>query len=600
MRARSRIDRLAHRIGGPRMLALPLLRWLAVLAGVVWILLAPPEYAGRHTVPYTMLGFVLYSVLVTGALWAWPGRMLRLNQWVLAIDLAFALALIALTGGVSSTLFNALLVIAGLQSYYYGLVRGIAVAMAAAVAYVAVVWPTIAGTHWSDVAVRLAVLFGTAVGVGILGQVEERERLEVAALNDAARERERFIRNVVESLREGVVALDQAGMIVAFNRAMEDLTRTSAAAAMGRPFLDLFPAARSGAFRAPLEQVLRGEREGFTLEALEHEGPGGSRVVQNLKASLLRQHGQPAGAVLLVQDITERVGLERAARQAEKLAALGTMAAGLAHELNNPIGIISSRIEIMLLDVEAQPVQVQFAEDLRVLHRHAQRVARIAQGLLSFSRQPSGRRGPVDLNHLVEETLLLIEQPMGKQGVTVKRRLAPDLPPLWGDANTLQQVVLNLLTNARDAVSGGGEIMVETLFQPGEPDTVRLRVKDTGPGIPPEALPRIFEPFFTTKSNGTGLGLAITYGIVREHQGTVDVESRPDEGTTFILTLPVAGARAAVGDQVRAPRASSSSTTSPTWWRTVRASSVAWAISASRPPIPSVRWVSSMKSGPIS
>ena len=540
------IDHLARRIGGPRMLALPLLRWLAVLAGFAWILLAPPEYTGWYAVLLTMLGFVVYSVVVTGALWTWPGRMLRLNKWVLATDLAFALALIRLTGGVSSTLFNALLVIAGLQSYYYGLARGVAVAVGAAVAYVAVVWPTIAGTHWSDIAVRLAVLFGTAVGVGVLGQVEERERLEVAALTDAARDRERFIRSVVESLREGVVALDPAGSIVAFNRAMEEQTQTPATEVMGRSLVEVFPAARREAFRGPLEQLLRGEREGFTLEALEHEGPGGIRVVQNLKASLLRQHGQPTGAVLLVQDITERVGLERAARQAEKLAALGTMAAGLAHELNNPIGVISSRIEIMLLDIEAQPVQGQLAEDLRVLHRHAQRVARIAQGLLSFSRQPSGRRGPVDLNHLVEETLLLIERPMVKQGVTVKRRLAPDLPPLWGDANTLQQVVLNLLTNARDAMAGRGEIVVETSHQPGDPETVRLRVKDTGPGIPPEALPRIFEPFFTTKSNGTGLGLAISYGIVREHHGTVDVESRPDEGTTFILTLPVTGTRAAV------------------------------------------------------
>jgi signal transduction histidine kinase len=225
------------------------------------------------------------------------------------------------------------------------------------------------------------------------------------------------------------------------------------------------------------------------------------------------------------------------------------MAAGLAHELNNPIGVISSRIEIMLLDVEGQAIHGQLAEDLRVLHRHAQRVARIAQGLLSFSRQSSGLHGPVDLNHLVEETLLLVERPIAKQGVTVTRRLAPDLPPLWGDGNTLQQVVLNLLTNARDAVDGGGEITVETSRAAGEPDAVRLLVRDTGPGIPPEALPRIFDPFFTTKAEGTGLGLSVSYGIVRDHHGTVDVESRPGEGTTFILTFPVAGARAVVGGQ---------------------------------------------------
>jgi signal transduction histidine kinase len=261
-------------------------------------------------------------------------------------------------------------------------------------------------------------------------------------------------------------------------------------------------------------------------------------VVQNLKGSLLRQGGRPAGAVLLIHDITERVALERSARQAEKLAALGTLAAGLAHELNNPIGIISSRIEIMLLDADSEPLPREVVEDLRVLHRHAQRVARIAQGLLSFARQSPGQRGPVDLNHLVEETLLLMEKQVVKDGIVVKRSLAPVLPPVWGDGNALQQVVLNLLTNARDALERGGEIAVETASAPGRPGSARLVVRDTGPGIPPDVLPRIFDPFFTTKSGGTGLGLSISYGIVRDHQGTVDVQSRSGQGTTFILTFP--------------------------------------------------------------
>jgi PAS domain S-box-containing protein len=548
-RARVLLARVARRLGGPRVLALPLLRWLAVTAGLLWILLALPAHEGWHAVHSAMLGFLLYSVAVTSALWRWPGRMLRLNLLVLATDLAFALLLIRLTGGAPSTLFLALLLIAGVQSYYYGMLRGVAVAAVASAAYVAVVWPTISGVEWSNITVRIAVLLGTAVGVGILGQIEERDRLEVAALTAAALERERFIQSVVESLREGVVVLDRTGAILAFNRAMEAQTGLAARDVAGRPFFDVFPVYRRKVLRAPLEQLLLGETEGFTLEAVERERIGGGRAVENLKGSLLRHYGEPAGAVLLVQDITERVALERGARQSEKLAALGTMAAGLAHELNNPIGVISSRIEIMLLDAEAQPLHGSLAEDLRVLHRHAQRVARIGQGLLSFSRQSSGRNGPVDLNHLVEETLLLVERPIAKQGVKVMRRLAPDLPPLWGDGNSLQQVVLNLLTNARDAVDGEGEIMVETSRSPDEPDTVRLLVRDTGPGIPPEALPRIFDPFFTTKPEGTGLGLSVSYGIVRDHRGTVDVESRPGEGTTFILTFPASSSPAAAGGQ---------------------------------------------------
>ena len=271
---------------------------------------------------------------------------------------------------------------------------------------------------------------------------------------------------------------------------------------------------------------------------MQHETLRKGRVVLNLKGSLLRHGAHVTGAVLLVEDITERVALERSARQAEKLAGLGTLAAGLAHELNNPIGIISSRAELMLLETETRPLPEEVREDLRVIHRHAQRVARIAQGLLSFARHSSGAQGSVDLNRLVDETLLLVEKTVVKDGVTLKRALARGLPPIWGDANALQQVIMNLLTNARDAVGSGGEIAVETAATA---DGVRLIVRDTGRGIPPEILPKIFDPFFTTKAEGTGLGLSISYGIVRDHQGTVDVQSQPGEGTTFVLTFQSTG-----------------------------------------------------------
>ncbi len=233
---------------------------------------------------------------------------------------------------------------------------------------------------------------------------------------------------------------------------------------------------------------------------------------------------------------TERAALALAARRAEKLAALGTLAAGLAHELNNPIGIMSSRIEVMLMEGEALPRHVH--EDLEVLHRQAQRVARITQGLLTFARSSAGERGPVDLNHIVRETLLLAENPIAKGGVKVTAELAPDLPAILGDADTLQQVMLNLVTNARDAVDTGGEIRIVTRRR--ETDRmIELVVSDTGRGIAPEDLARIFDPFFTTKPTGTGLGLSLTHGIVREHGGTIDVESAPGRGTRFILAFPV-------------------------------------------------------------
>ena len=193
----------------------------------------------------------------------------------------------------------------------------------------------------------------------------------------------------------------------------------------------------------------------------------------------------------------------------------------------------------MLQEAEELGLPPQVRQDLEVLHRHSQRVARIARGLLSFARQSPGDRGLLDLNGVVEDTLLLLEKQVSKEGILVRRSLAPDLPPMQGDPNALQQVVLNLLTNARDAMADGGEIRIETGTVAGRPGWLRLVVADNGPGIPLDRLPKIFDPFYTTKAQGTGLGLSVSYGIVREHQGTIDVQSQPGKGTTFTLTFPV-------------------------------------------------------------
>jgi two-component system NtrC family sensor kinase len=533
------LQRLSRRLGGPRLLALPFLRGLAVIAGFVWLALTPTDFVGWILLAFALAAFTCYSLLLYLLIWLRPGLVFRLQLPVLLLDLAFALLLIRLSGGAESTLFLALLLIAGLQSYYYGIRRGVAVAVGASVAYVWVIWPTLVHHEWANAAIRIAVLIGTAVGVGVLADIEERERLAVAALNREIEARERFITNVVESLRDGLVVLDADGRVRAWNRAMEERYEVKAQEVLGRPFLDINPTWKREGLAEPIERLLRGEIEEFAVEGLEHETLKKGRVILNVKGSLLRENLAPSGAVLLLEDTTEKVGLERSARQAEKLAALGTLSAGLAHELNNPVGIISSRIDLMLQEADELGLPPQVRQDLEVLHRHSQRVARIARGLLSFARQSPGDRGLLDLNGVVEDTLLLLEKQVSKEGITVRRSLAPDLPPMQGDPNALQQVVLNLLTNARDAMRDGGEIRIETGTVASRPGWLRLVVADNGRGIPLDRLPKIFDPFYTTKAQGTGLGLSVSYGIVREHQGTIDVQSQPGKGTTFTLTFPV-------------------------------------------------------------
>ena len=177
------LDHVARRIGGPRVLALGLLRGLAVLAGFMWVVLAPSDHAGWGPVQTVLLGFLAYSAALMASLWRWPHRTLQLNLLVVTVDLVFALLLIHLTGGTRSVLFLALLLIAGVQAYYHGYGYGVGVALVAAAAYVGVVWPTLDHVEAANTLIRVVVLIGTAVGVGVLAQVEERERLAVARLS---------------------------------------------------------------------------------------------------------------------------------------------------------------------------------------------------------------------------------------------------------------------------------------------------------------------------------------------------------------------------------------------------------------------------------
>jgi PAS domain S-box-containing protein len=365
--------------------------------------------------------------------------------------------------------------------------------------------------------------------------------------------------SVLDAAPDGMLIVDVHGTIVLANRQAHVMFGYGASELVGQRVEMLMPEGLRAGHAAHRDAYVRAPRTrpmGSGLELLARRKTGEEFPVE----ISLSPMATPDGVVVIaaVRDITERKRIEAdlralnedlarkheeaeraalalAARRAEKLAALGTLAAGLAHELNNPIGIMSSRIQVMLMEGEGLPAHVR--EDLEVLHRQTQRVARITQGLLTFARSSAGERTPIDLNHIVRETLLLAENQIVKGGVKVTADLAPDLPAILGDADTLQQVMLNLVTNARDAVDTGGEIRIETRRRDSD-RTIELVVADTGRGIAPEDLTRIFDPFFTTKPSGTGLGLSLTHGIVREHGGTIDVESAPGRGTRFILAFP--------------------------------------------------------------
>jgi PAS domain S-box-containing protein len=475
---------------------------------------------------------------------------------VLVIDMAFALSLIRLTGGVESPFTPAIYLIGAIQAFYYGIGRGVGVLLSLSFLYLMTIWPPREPTFASLVSLRLGFMALVVAALGILSERALHRRRQLEAVNrelrgQSDRLRETYARqrdlqehlaNIMGSITNGIIAVDLEGRITAVNRVVEMRNGVTSAEVIGQPLAQVLPAFEKEGVMEEVQGLLRGESGALHLRELDHQTQSKGQMTVNIDGYPMRDaQGELKGAVLVIEDVTSRVALERQVRQAEKLAALGTLSAGLAHEINNPLGVITSRVEVVLLEAAGMEIPKQLLEDLRVIDKHAHRAARIAQGLLSFSRQSAWRLAPLDVNQVIEEILFLIEKQLSKERIRLDRCLTPGLPKVMGSANHLEQVLLNLLTNAREAMPAGGNIRVES--RPGmDGDDIEILIADTGNGIPEEHLERIFDPFFTTREGGTGLGLSISYGIVKEHGGTLNVQSDVGKGTTFTITLPSADA----------------------------------------------------------
>jgi len=354
---------------------------------------------------------------------------------------------------------------------------------------------------------------------------------------EALRRSEAKARAILENAAEGIIVVDGAGRIVSVNAKTEEMFRYSRAALVGQPLEILLPERlrqRHVSQRATFMATPRTRPMGRGLDLTGRRADGEEFPVEISLSYIDTEDG--VHALAFVSDITRRLAVERATRQAEHLAAVGQLAAGIAHEVNNPVGIISSRIELMLMEAAEHGLPSTVVEDLRVLHRHAMRVTDTATKLLTFARETPADRQPVDLNAVVTDALALVEKQLSRDGIRLECRLGANLPAVLGHANALQQVVLNVVTNAGQALGDRGTIRVATAA---DQHRVTVEIEDDGPGIAPDVLSRVFDPFFTTKTSGTGLGLSVSYGIVRDHGGRMDVRSNVGHGTVFTVSLPV-------------------------------------------------------------
>ena len=253
-------------------------------------------------------------------------------------------------------------------------------------------------------------------------------------------------------------------------------------------------------------------------------------------APLISKDGDRIGQLIIFDDVTERAELESRLVQADKLTSIGLLAAGVAHEVNTPLAVISTYAQMLAKQVQGDESKSKLLEKIA---KQTFRASEIVNSLLNFSRTSTTEFVDLNLNKVLSETISLVTPQLASSNVKVLQSFDSNLGMVKGNSGKLQQVFLNLVLNARDAMEGGGVLELSTFS---ENNVVRVQISDTGQGIPSELLNRIYDPFFTTKppKKGTGLGLAVTYGIVKEHGGTIDVQSRQGEGTRFQLEFPLA------------------------------------------------------------
>jgi PAS domain S-box-containing protein len=372
----------------------------------------------------------------------------------------------------------------------------------------------------------MAGYIGIAIQNARLYKSLEQKALEYERLKD-------FNENIVESISVGVLAVDLDDRVEFWNSQMEVLFARPRAEVLGRPISEVFPAHFAEEFYR-----VRPDPGIHNLYKFKLETPTGEVRTANIAiAPLVTRRFNVIGRLIILDDMTERIELETQLTQAEKMSSIGLLAAGVAHEVNTPLAVISSYTQMLAKELREDEKKAKLLDRIT---SQVFRASEIVNNLLNFSRTSGAEFNEVDVNKVIHDTLTLLEHQFKISKVKVEAELASELPAIYGNTGKLQQVFLNLFLNARDAMPGGGTLRVSSKGG----STVQVTVGDTGTGIAQEHIQRIYDPFFTTKTRpgerrGTGLGLSVTYGIIQEHAGKISVESHPGAGTTFYLEFPM-------------------------------------------------------------
>ena len=373
-------------------------------------------------------------------------------------------------------------------------------------------------------------LIGT---VATLRDITEPKRAQDTLSRSEAR-----YRNLVESASDAIVTLDANGRFTTVNHAAEIISGYRREELVGQWFAPMLSDDELPKALAHFQKALAGETGLF--ESRFYRKDGEARTISITYSTPQRDEE----VLCLIRDVTDQKMLQEQLIQSEKMSAIGQLVSGVAHELNNPLAGISAFAQLLLAEKRFPPDQRTAAE---TIYSEARRASRIVQNLLTFARQHKAEKGPAAINQVLDDTLELRGYELRVRGIDVRREYDEALPDTMGDGHQLQQVFLNLITNAEQAMERAeGRHHRLTVRTRRSGDAIRIEIEDTGSGVPANLLERIFNPFFTTKptGHGTGLGLSISLGIVREHEGRIWAENAPQGGARFVVELPVIAPRA--------------------------------------------------------
>ncbi|MBU0702384.1 MAG: MEDS domain-containing protein, partial [Chloroflexi bacterium] len=364
----------------------------------------------------------------------------------------------------------------------------------------------------------------------LMDDVTEREQL-----GEEVRRAERHLASVVDSAYDLVVSMDAEGRILTWNKAAEQTSGFDIEEVKGQYLPSLCSEEDQQKMGSWLAELTKGRFTKKSMEINLRAKRGREAPISWACSRMLDDERRIVGLVAVGRDLTERKRLEAQLVTSAKLTSLGVMAGGIAHEIRNPLAISSAAAQLLLERPDDEKLRKEAAEKI---YSGVQRASYIIENLLKFARPPEERMMPMDISEALEETLSLLTNQIRVQRVELRKDFAPNLPPVVGNKSLLQQVFSNMILNACNAMPDGGSLTITTRVNPA--NQVEIGFTDTGHGVPKESLSAIFDPFFTTMpvGKGTGLGLSISYSIIKQHQGTIDVESKVGMGSTFTVRLP--------------------------------------------------------------